>query len=435
MTRWFQAFCIFTLEKDPPIWLAHIFQMGVPTIKGKMVEGPLGWRVPSCLYPHCWPSGWLYTTYCWWFRNPALTSWGWYVLPLFTGFCFFYIPGGDRRISEPSTVPPYLNWMEIYLTNQPWVFLLTGEAVNSSLPLFEAMTSRSLIGFHWGLHYLSYSLRVVFKSSLLVFQQDVSENVGTPKSSILIGFSIINHPFWGTPIFGNTQQGFLGWQKNPDTSRWHDQHQLKSWFFSRFCFLRNFLVGIEILPPFLVEIWETPKWENLVIQNSMKTMGDVCDFVTRSAAHLNSPILETILYWKIQHFALRLSPKMSRNAAPATSFAEKNHAILAGIYCSILFVLKGMLLVFGLIPTEKDGAVIIPSRRWISWNRLYMISRTIFYRTLYCPSLSVGLVHYIKQNICLRQIGSSDALGRGVFATSFAKLAFRRCWISPWFQL
>ena len=24
-----------------------------------------------------------------------------------------------------------------------------------------------------------------------------------PKSSILIEFSIINHPFWGTPIFGN----------------------------------------------------------------------------------------------------------------------------------------------------------------------------------------------------------------------------------------
>ena len=26
---------------------------------------------------------------------------------------------------------------------------------------------------------------------------DVSKNRGTPKSSILIGFSIINHPFWG----------------------------------------------------------------------------------------------------------------------------------------------------------------------------------------------------------------------------------------------
>ena len=32
----------------------------------------------------------------------------------------------------------------------------------------------------------------------------VSKNRGTPKSSILIGFFIINHPFWGTPIFGNT---------------------------------------------------------------------------------------------------------------------------------------------------------------------------------------------------------------------------------------
>ena len=27
---------------------------------------------------------------------------------------------------------------------------------------------------------------------------------GTPKSSIFIGVSIISHPFWGIPIFGNT---------------------------------------------------------------------------------------------------------------------------------------------------------------------------------------------------------------------------------------
>ena len=41
----------------------------------------------------------------------------------------------------------------------------------------------------------------------------VSENSGTPKSSILIGFSIINHPFWGTSIFGNTQLIiFNGWK-------------------------------------------------------------------------------------------------------------------------------------------------------------------------------------------------------------------------------
>ena len=33
----------------------------------------------------------------------------------------------------------------------------------------------------------------------------VSKNDGTPKSSILIGFFIINHPFWGTvPLFLET---------------------------------------------------------------------------------------------------------------------------------------------------------------------------------------------------------------------------------------
>ena len=35
------------------------------------------------------------------------------------------------------------------------------------------------------------------------FYMGVSENGGTPKSSNLIGISIVNHPFWGTPIFGN----------------------------------------------------------------------------------------------------------------------------------------------------------------------------------------------------------------------------------------
>ena len=35
-------------------------------------------------------------------------------------------------------------------------------------------------------------------------QMDVSKNRGTPKSSILIGFSVKDHPFWGTPIFGSS---------------------------------------------------------------------------------------------------------------------------------------------------------------------------------------------------------------------------------------
>ena len=39
---------------------------------------------------------------------------------------------------------------------------------------------------------------------------------------------------------------------------------------------------------------------------------------TRRFGDLPDPILETLFYCKIQHFALRLSPKMSRSAAPAT---------------------------------------------------------------------------------------------------------------------
>ncbi len=40
-----------------------------------------------------------------------------------------------------------------------------------------------------------------------VWKMGISKNRGTPKSSILIGFSTINHPFSGTPVFGNTHIG------------------------------------------------------------------------------------------------------------------------------------------------------------------------------------------------------------------------------------
>ena len=43
---------------------------------------------------------------------------------------------------------------------------------------------------------------VSFKKSKWVFPKIWEK---PPNHPILIGFSIINHPFWGTPIFGNTQ--------------------------------------------------------------------------------------------------------------------------------------------------------------------------------------------------------------------------------------
>ena len=39
-----------------------------------------------------------------------------------------------------------------------------------------------------------------------------------PDHPILIGFSIINHPFWGTPIFGNTHMSFNVLLKNRESS-------------------------------------------------------------------------------------------------------------------------------------------------------------------------------------------------------------------------
>ena len=65
-------------------------------------------------------------------------------------------------------------------------------------------------------HFLESSVPVNLRTPILwdsgnvVFicffiQMGVSKNRGTPKSSIL-GFSIINHPFWDTPILGNTHK-------------------------------------------------------------------------------------------------------------------------------------------------------------------------------------------------------------------------------------
>ena len=50
--------------------------------------------------------------------------------------------------------------------------------------------------------------------------EGVSTNTGTPKSSILIGFSIINHPFWGTPIFGNTHEHHWASETSQDAWIW-----------------------------------------------------------------------------------------------------------------------------------------------------------------------------------------------------------------------
>ena len=60
-------------------------------------------------------------------------------------------------------------------------------------------------GLFWWLRGTNFTpLEDSGKYTHIYIYMGVSKNSGTPKSSILTGFSIINHPFWGTPIFGNT---------------------------------------------------------------------------------------------------------------------------------------------------------------------------------------------------------------------------------------
>ena len=53
----------------------------------------------------------------------------------------------------------------------------------------------------------SFELRVIYKTNHLSIQMRVSKNRCTPKSSILMWFSIINHPFWGSLFFWKHPNG------------------------------------------------------------------------------------------------------------------------------------------------------------------------------------------------------------------------------------
>jgi hypothetical protein len=70
----------------------------------------------------------------------------------------------------------------------------------------EMMINDGLLGvaqFSW-IYRKSHWFIVRSHSIPLIFHMEVSWNRGTPKPSIFIdGFSLINHPFWGTPQLGN----------------------------------------------------------------------------------------------------------------------------------------------------------------------------------------------------------------------------------------
>ena len=169
LTRWwFQRFVHFharTLEKWYPIWRTYFFQMGDGLVQ--LFNHPtslcLTWSLNRPTYVSkehkvqrvefqpldpCILKRWIWVPhqtlavcmtsvhqqtmplnaphfvflpiYCWWFRNPAANQLKlvpvYVFIPLFTGF--LYIPGGDHRISEPSSI---INVWYIFITKHTWI--------------------------------------------------------------------------------------------------------------------------------------------------------------------------------------------------------------------------------------------------------------------------------------------------------------------------
>ena len=76
----------------------------------------------------------------------------------------------------------------------------------------------------------------------------ISKNRGTPKSSIWKGFSIINHPFWGTPIFGNIHFVFLNSSQLASKNCWQFGVQPKN------------PEGLPLEPVAQLAMVRAPKW-------------------------------------------------------------------------------------------------------------------------------------------------------------------------------
>ena len=108
--------------------------------------------------------------------------------------------------------------IEVLATKKPRLF-----TINKPLEVVEVFSIPDSHGSYCLRPWICHR-RLTYFGRCLDVDMDVSENSGTPKSSILIGFSIINHPFWGTPIFGNIQidqrfSGLVG-RKKPVLQSW-----------------------------------------------------------------------------------------------------------------------------------------------------------------------------------------------------------------------
>ena len=112
-------------------------------------------------------------------------------VPLRRGPTISWLPGRAQRdeivgtMLEPQTSrPTYAIWQAPYAPPAP-----PGPPMPPMMYQAKPLQSRNSVSHKFNFVNLSWN------------DMGVSENRGTPKSSILIEISIINHPFWGYPYF------------------------------------------------------------------------------------------------------------------------------------------------------------------------------------------------------------------------------------------
>ena len=111
-----------------------------------------------------------------------------------------------------------------------------------STPLFFTQPAGNGYSFAPWIGKIEYP--AVLELSLIHFMFGCFQKNCTPKSSILIGFSIINHPFWGTVIFGNTLcfniPSIIAIFDPAGSGRWQFSHVKSWWCFMKFSvFMQN----------------------------------------------------------------------------------------------------------------------------------------------------------------------------------------------------
>ena len=124
-------------------------------------------------------------------------------------FRFFGVEEPGRR--EGKDVEPWISGWCLVMSKWAikWQFFLHDEQMSGWI-LWRLMIHD--VAESWWRSFFFFTHRIIAYIKVTTESTsedvDVSENRGTPKSSILIGFSTINHLFWGTPIFGNTHVVF-----------------------------------------------------------------------------------------------------------------------------------------------------------------------------------------------------------------------------------